>query len=266
MIVLLHQPTGLVISLNQHAGHPGERFDERRSGLDHVGLAVERREDLNAWQAHLASVDVEHSPVADTEVGSALVFRDPDHIQLETWWSRPRRDVGTAVATTASGSPGPDLLYHSSPYPVSETVARLSEASAHWGSRSSPASTMLPEREQPPWEMPERQHLILCSPSVGTPLMLTAPDLALDLPTRLLVRSARRAASSSMVTSCRWRHATASTRHLRPASRASRAWSTPHSGEGSRADPTHHVLAGDAHVRAPPDTSRQLAGALSIST
>jgi catechol-2,3-dioxygenase len=83
MIVLLHEPTGLVISLNQHAGHPGERFDERRSGLAHVGLAVERREDLTAWQAHLASVDVEHSPVADTEVGPALVFRDPDYIELE---------------------------------------------------------------------------------------------------------------------------------------------------------------------------------------
>ena len=90
MIVLLHQPTGLVIGLNQHAGHPGERFDERRSGLDHVGFAVERREGLDAWQAHLASLDVEHSPVADTEVGSALVFRDLDYIQLELWWSRPR--------------------------------------------------------------------------------------------------------------------------------------------------------------------------------
>jgi len=90
MIVLFHQPTGLVIGLNQHAGHPGGRFDERRSGLDHVGFAVGRREDLDAWQAHLTSLDIEHSPVADTEVGSALVFRDPDHIQLEMWWSRPR--------------------------------------------------------------------------------------------------------------------------------------------------------------------------------
>ena len=90
MIVLFHEATGLVIGLNQHAGHRGERFDERRSGLDHVGFAVERREDLDVWQTYLASLDVEHSPVADTEVGSALVFRDLDYIQLELWWSRPR--------------------------------------------------------------------------------------------------------------------------------------------------------------------------------
>jgi catechol-2,3-dioxygenase len=114
MIVLLHQPTGLVIGLNQHMGHPGEQFDERRSGLDHVGFAVERRDDLDAWQARFASLDVVHSPVADTEVGSALVFRDPDHIQLEMWWSRPRDEAGSAQAATAAASPGSGLLYHSS--------------------------------------------------------------------------------------------------------------------------------------------------------
>jgi catechol-2,3-dioxygenase len=95
-------------------GHPGEQFDERRSGLDHVGFAVERRDDLDAWQARFASLDVVHSPVADTEVGSALVFRDPDHIQLEMWWSRPRDEAGSAQAATAAASPGSGLLYHSS--------------------------------------------------------------------------------------------------------------------------------------------------------
>ena len=89
MIVLLHEPSGLVIGLNQHQGFPGEPFDERRAGLDHVGFAVEGREDLDRWQARLEALGVEHSPVADTDVGSVLVFRDPDHIQLELWWSRP---------------------------------------------------------------------------------------------------------------------------------------------------------------------------------
>jgi len=90
MIVLLHEPSGLVVGLNQHQGFSGEPFDERRAGLDHVGFAVGGREDLDRWQAHLEGLGVEHSPVADTEVGSALVFRDPDHIQLELWWSKPR--------------------------------------------------------------------------------------------------------------------------------------------------------------------------------
>jgi catechol-2,3-dioxygenase len=88
MIVLMHEASGLVIGLNQHHGH-GQRFDERRSGLDHVGFAVPAREDLDAWADRLAELDVQHSPVADTASGAALVFRDPDNVQLEFWWTKP---------------------------------------------------------------------------------------------------------------------------------------------------------------------------------
>ncbi len=90
MIVLVHRPTRLIVGLNQHQESPEARFDERRVGLDHVGFAVENRDDLDTWQAHLAALDVEHSPVEDTDAGSALVFRDPDNIQLEMWWTKPR--------------------------------------------------------------------------------------------------------------------------------------------------------------------------------
>jgi catechol-2,3-dioxygenase len=89
MIVLLHS-SGLIIGLNQHAGSSGERFSELKLGLDHVGFLVAEREDLDQWQLRLASLGVEHSPVAEVEAGAALVFRDPDNIQLEFWWSRPR--------------------------------------------------------------------------------------------------------------------------------------------------------------------------------
>ncbi|MDA8268060.1 MAG: VOC family protein [Actinomycetota bacterium] len=89
MIVLRHDASGLVIGLNQHEGSPGEPFDERRAGLDHVGFSVGERRDLDVWQERLAALDVEHSPVSDTEAGAALVFRDPDHIQLELWWAKP---------------------------------------------------------------------------------------------------------------------------------------------------------------------------------
>jgi catechol-2,3-dioxygenase len=91
MIVLIHDATGLVIGLNEHHGH-GARFDERRSGLDHVGFAVSSRPDLDEWQIRLAEQGVAHSPVADVAAGSALVFRDPDNIQLEFWWTKPRPD------------------------------------------------------------------------------------------------------------------------------------------------------------------------------
>ena len=55
-----------------------------------MGFAVDNREALDAWQARLADLGVEHSPVEDTASGSVLVFRDPDQIQLEMWWTKPR--------------------------------------------------------------------------------------------------------------------------------------------------------------------------------
>ncbi|TAM71693.1 MAG: VOC family protein [Microbacteriaceae bacterium] len=90
MIVLVHQPTGLVIGLNQHTVVPVPRFDDRNVGLDHIGFSVAERADLDAWEAQLADLNVVHSPAEDTANGAALVFRDPDNIQLEFWWSRPR--------------------------------------------------------------------------------------------------------------------------------------------------------------------------------
>lgn len=89
-VVLLHEATGLIVGLNQHDVAPIERFDERNLGLDHIGFGVTDRDELDEWEARLAELGVEHSPVADTPVGSALVFRDPDNIQLEFWWTRPR--------------------------------------------------------------------------------------------------------------------------------------------------------------------------------
>lgn len=92
MIVLTHEPTGLIIGLLQHKEPAADRFDERRPGLDHLGLGVAEREDLAEWQARFEVLGVDHSPIEDSASGSgtALVFRDPDNIQLELWWTRPR--------------------------------------------------------------------------------------------------------------------------------------------------------------------------------
>ena len=91
MIVLMHPETGLVIGLNQHHEQSADRFDEHRPGLDHVGFAVAERDELDRWERRLAELAVEHSPVTDSPSGSgtALVFRDPNNIQLEFWWTRP---------------------------------------------------------------------------------------------------------------------------------------------------------------------------------
>lgn len=88
MIVLIHPATGLVIGLNQHDTVPVAVFDDRNVGLDHVGFSVAERAELDELEVKLTALGVEHSPVEDTPVGTALVFRDPDNIQLEFWWTR----------------------------------------------------------------------------------------------------------------------------------------------------------------------------------
>lgn len=88
MVVLVHRETGLIVGLNQHATIPLTVFDDRNVGLDHIGFNVAQRSDLDLWATHLEALDVVHSPAQDTPNGSALVFRDPDNIQLEFWWTR----------------------------------------------------------------------------------------------------------------------------------------------------------------------------------
>ena len=92
MIVLRHRETGLIIGLIQHHEQTAGSFDERRPGLDHLGFEVADRADLDELQSRLVDLGVDHSPVTDAPSGSgtALVFRDPDNIQLEFWWPRPR--------------------------------------------------------------------------------------------------------------------------------------------------------------------------------
>jgi glyoxylase I family protein len=83
----------LIIVLHGHDTNDGALFRETVAGLDHIGLRVPRRADLEAWQVHLESFGVQRcavadkpqtqSPIANEVYGSVLVFRDPDNIQLE---------------------------------------------------------------------------------------------------------------------------------------------------------------------------------------
>ncbi len=85
-IVLIGPDAGISIGLHHHDGNDGRPFDERRTGLDHIGMAVPDRADLDARAARLDSLGVPHNDVNDTDHPipySALVFRDPDNIQLE---------------------------------------------------------------------------------------------------------------------------------------------------------------------------------------
>ena len=72
-----------MVGLHAHDANRGERFDEAVTGLDHVSFGVSSHEELEAWEARLSDLGIEHSPVNDQVGYSVVVFRDPDNIQLE---------------------------------------------------------------------------------------------------------------------------------------------------------------------------------------
>lgn len=83
-IVLGKPDWSLCVGLHVHDANESERFAESRTGLDHVGFLVSSRAELEAWEARLTELGVEHSPINDDMEGiGILVFRDPDNIQLE---------------------------------------------------------------------------------------------------------------------------------------------------------------------------------------
>jgi catechol 2,3-dioxygenase-like lactoylglutathione lyase family enzyme len=81
--VLLHRASSFMLALIRHDAAYGERFTELHTGLDHLGFAVDSREELQAWERRLDTFGVEYTPIRDMEFGAHLNFRDPDHIALE---------------------------------------------------------------------------------------------------------------------------------------------------------------------------------------
>ncbi len=85
-VLLVEPEAGWAIGVHHHEGHRGGNADETRTGMDHVGLSVPARRDLDDWAARLDALGVAHARVtdmADPLPYSALVFRDLDDIQLE---------------------------------------------------------------------------------------------------------------------------------------------------------------------------------------
>jgi len=62
---------------------PDDVFDEDRTGLDHLSLAVAGRAELDAAAAALDALGAPHGPVKDLGAVLVLEFRDPDGIALE---------------------------------------------------------------------------------------------------------------------------------------------------------------------------------------
>ena len=75
---------GMLFGLHTHQGREsGERFDEQRTGLDHVGFAVDSRAELERWARKLTELGIAHDGIKNAHYGSGISFRDPDGIALE---------------------------------------------------------------------------------------------------------------------------------------------------------------------------------------
>lgn len=76
---------GIVLCLVGHVDNPGEPFDERRTGLDHLEFLVPTRADLDEWAGRLDTLGIPHSGIKEPghTANAMITFRDPDGIQLE---------------------------------------------------------------------------------------------------------------------------------------------------------------------------------------
>ncbi|WP_158017756.1 VOC family protein [Mycobacterium basiliense] len=60
-----------------------DRFDENRTGLDHLAFRVGSKAELDAAVVHLDELGIAHEQVKDIGPVYILEFRDPDNIALE---------------------------------------------------------------------------------------------------------------------------------------------------------------------------------------
>lgn len=74
---------GAHLGLTQHDHGSGRSFDPTTPGLDHLGLAVHDRTELEAWRRHLDDLGLTHGGIVSADYGLVLSFADPDGIALE---------------------------------------------------------------------------------------------------------------------------------------------------------------------------------------
>jgi glyoxylase I family protein len=60
-----------------------DRFDEDRTGLDHIAFRMGNRAELDSAATHLDDIGIQHQPIKDIGPAYILEFRDPDNIALE---------------------------------------------------------------------------------------------------------------------------------------------------------------------------------------
>jgi glyoxylase I family protein len=88
-VFLRHEGLAARIGLTEHVHAAGARFDEARTGLDHLAFGVGSRAELDRWAEGFVAANVVHSEIAASNSipgAAVLVFRDPDNIQLELFF------------------------------------------------------------------------------------------------------------------------------------------------------------------------------------
>jgi glyoxylase I family protein len=83
--VLADPASGWLIGVRQYHQQPANEFDELHGGLDHFAFGVADLAALKEWEHALDTRGITYTPITETPIGSVVVFRDPDNIQLEFW-------------------------------------------------------------------------------------------------------------------------------------------------------------------------------------
>ncbi|MEO5900105.1 MAG: VOC family protein [Ilumatobacteraceae bacterium] len=83
--VLAHPGCGWIMGVRQYAAGVGGPFDEMRTGLDHLAFGVTSLAELHEWEVELERRSIPFTPAVETPIGTVVVCRDPDNIQLEFW-------------------------------------------------------------------------------------------------------------------------------------------------------------------------------------
>ena len=77
-------PDNVLLGLRKHDSTAGgDRFAYDRVGLDHLGLHLDDRAELEKWESKLNELGIESSGIVESAYGSHLNFKDPDGIALE---------------------------------------------------------------------------------------------------------------------------------------------------------------------------------------
>ena len=90
--VLTRAGSPFFLGLDPHDDADRQPFDPRRTGLDHLALAVSSADEVHEWAAHLDALGVEHEPVRESAEPLPLamvLLRDPDGIVIELIWTGP---------------------------------------------------------------------------------------------------------------------------------------------------------------------------------